>query len=129
MKEKVIDRRGFLKMGVKAGGSVLALSAIPIHLLAQEKRIEIVHLIIRHAVTPEPIRMFADLLSTIHLEEFRALRHKWLEMIEPSLVASSQHRLLYPRVTAALIDERRAAVTGSTAGSANQNRVAVDRGR
>jgi len=37
MKEKVIDRRGFLKMGVKAGGSVLALSAIPIHLLAQDK--------------------------------------------------------------------------------------------
>ena len=37
MKEKVIDRRGFLKMGVTAGGSVLALSAIPIHLLAQDK--------------------------------------------------------------------------------------------
>jgi hypothetical protein len=37
MKEKVIDRRGFLKMGVKAGGSVLALSAIPIHLLAQDQ--------------------------------------------------------------------------------------------
>jgi len=37
MKDKVIGRRGFLKMGVKAGGSVLALSAIPIHLLAQDK--------------------------------------------------------------------------------------------
>jgi hypothetical protein len=37
MKEKVIDRRGFLKMGVKAGGGVLALSAIPIHLMAQDK--------------------------------------------------------------------------------------------
>jgi len=37
MKEKVIDRRGFLKMGVKVGGSVLALSAIPIHLLAQDQ--------------------------------------------------------------------------------------------
>ncbi len=35
--EKVIDRRGFLKMGMKAGGSVLALSAIPIHLLAQDR--------------------------------------------------------------------------------------------
>ena len=37
MKEKVIDRRGFLRMGVKAGGSALALSAIPIHLLAQDQ--------------------------------------------------------------------------------------------
>ena len=37
MKEKVIDRRGFLKMGVKAGGGVLALSAIPIHVMAQDK--------------------------------------------------------------------------------------------
>jgi hypothetical protein len=35
MKEnKVIDRRGFLKMGMKAGGSMLALSAIPLQLLA-----------------------------------------------------------------------------------------------
>jgi hypothetical protein len=37
MSEKTIDRRGFLKMGLKAGGSVLALSAIPIHLQAQDK--------------------------------------------------------------------------------------------
>jgi hypothetical protein len=37
MKQKKIDRRGFLKMGVKAGGSALALSAIPVHLLAQDK--------------------------------------------------------------------------------------------
>jgi hypothetical protein len=35
MKENtVIDRRGFLKMGMKAGGGVLALSAIPLQLLA-----------------------------------------------------------------------------------------------
>jgi hypothetical protein len=34
--EKMIDRRGFLKMGMKASGSVLALSAIPIHLMAQD---------------------------------------------------------------------------------------------
>jgi hypothetical protein len=35
MKEdKVIDRRGFLKMGMKAGGGMLALSAIPLQLLA-----------------------------------------------------------------------------------------------
>ena len=33
-KDKTIGRRGFLKMGMKAGGSVLALSAIPIQLLA-----------------------------------------------------------------------------------------------
>lgn len=35
-KGKTIGRRGFLKMGVKAGGGVLALSAIPIQLLAQD---------------------------------------------------------------------------------------------
>jgi hypothetical protein len=35
MKEKkVIDRRGFLKIGMKAGGGMLALSAIPLQLLA-----------------------------------------------------------------------------------------------
>lgn len=32
-----IDRRNFLKMGVKAGGGMLALSAIPIQLIAQDK--------------------------------------------------------------------------------------------
>ena len=37
MSKKAIDRRRFLKMGLKAGGSVLALSAIPIHLQAQDK--------------------------------------------------------------------------------------------
>ncbi len=37
MSKKTIDRRGFLKMGLKAGGSALALSAIPIHLQAQDK--------------------------------------------------------------------------------------------
>jgi hypothetical protein len=36
-KDKVIDRRGFLKMGMKAGGGMLALSAIPLHLLADDK--------------------------------------------------------------------------------------------
>lgn len=36
-KDKMIARRDFLKMGMKAGGSVLALSAIPIHLLAQDQ--------------------------------------------------------------------------------------------
>ncbi len=35
-KQQKMDRRGFLKMGVTAGGSVLALSAIPIHLSAQD---------------------------------------------------------------------------------------------
>ena len=33
-KGKAIDRRGFLKMGLKAGGGMLALSAIPIQLMA-----------------------------------------------------------------------------------------------
>ena len=33
-KDKVIDRRGFLKMGVKAGGGMLAISTIPLQLLA-----------------------------------------------------------------------------------------------
>ena len=37
MKQQKIDRRSFLKMGVKAGGSALALSTIPIHLMAQDK--------------------------------------------------------------------------------------------
>ncbi len=36
-KDKVLDRRGFLKMGMKAGGSMLALTAIPIQLLADDK--------------------------------------------------------------------------------------------
>jgi hypothetical protein len=35
-KSHKIGRRGFLKLGVKAGGGVLALSAIPIQLLAQD---------------------------------------------------------------------------------------------
>ena len=34
--EKMINRRGFLKMGIKAGGGALALSAIPIQLMAQD---------------------------------------------------------------------------------------------
>lgn len=33
---KKIGRRGFLKLGVKAGGGALALSAIPLKLLAQD---------------------------------------------------------------------------------------------
>ena len=35
--DKKLGRRGFLKLGLKAGGGVLALSAIPIHLVAQDK--------------------------------------------------------------------------------------------
>jgi hypothetical protein len=35
--EKLINRRNFLKLGVKAGGGALALSAIPIQLLADEE--------------------------------------------------------------------------------------------
>ncbi len=34
---KMMDRRGFLKIGMKAGGGMLALSAIPIQLLADDK--------------------------------------------------------------------------------------------
>ena len=33
-KDKVMDRRGFLKMGMKASGGMLALSVIPTQLLA-----------------------------------------------------------------------------------------------
>lgn len=33
---KKFDRREFLKMSVKAGGGAIALTAIPIHLLAQD---------------------------------------------------------------------------------------------
>jgi hypothetical protein len=35
-KGKKIGRRGFLKLGMKAGGGALALSAIPLKLLAQD---------------------------------------------------------------------------------------------
>jgi len=35
--EKMIDRRSFLKLGLKAGSGALALSAIPITLLADEE--------------------------------------------------------------------------------------------
>lgn len=35
-KQSRLDRRQFLKFGVQAGGSVLALTAIPAHLVAQE---------------------------------------------------------------------------------------------
>jgi hypothetical protein len=35
-KEQKMGRRGFLKLGVKAGGGVLALSAIPIELVAED---------------------------------------------------------------------------------------------
>jgi hypothetical protein len=35
--DKLINRRNFLKMGVKAGGGALALSAIPIHLVAADE--------------------------------------------------------------------------------------------
>jgi hypothetical protein len=34
---KMINRRNFLKLGVKAGGGALALSAIPIQLLAADE--------------------------------------------------------------------------------------------
>jgi len=36
-REQTINRRNFLKMGLKAGGGALALSAIPIHLVAAEE--------------------------------------------------------------------------------------------
>jgi len=35
-KEQKIGRRSFLKLGMKAGGGMLALSAIPIQLVAQD---------------------------------------------------------------------------------------------
>ena len=35
--EKLINRRNFLKLGVTAGGSALALSAIPINLVAGDE--------------------------------------------------------------------------------------------
>jgi len=35
--EKLINRRNFLKLGVKAGGGALALSAIPVQLLAGDE--------------------------------------------------------------------------------------------
>lgn len=36
-KDKVMDRRGFLNIGVKAGGGMLALCTIPIQLMADDK--------------------------------------------------------------------------------------------
>jgi hypothetical protein len=35
-KSKTIDRRDFLKLSLKAGGSAIAISAIPVQLLAQD---------------------------------------------------------------------------------------------
>ena len=35
--ENLINRRNFLKLGVKAGGGAIALSAIPIHLAAADE--------------------------------------------------------------------------------------------
>jgi hypothetical protein len=35
--EKLINRRNFLKLGVKAGGGALALSAIPMQLIADDE--------------------------------------------------------------------------------------------
>lgn len=35
--QKLINRRNFLKLGVTAGGSALALSAIPINLIASDE--------------------------------------------------------------------------------------------
>lgn len=34
---KMMDRRGFLKIGMQAGGGMLALSAIPVQLLADDQ--------------------------------------------------------------------------------------------
>lgn len=36
-REQLINRRNFLKLGIKAGGGALALSAIPIQLVAAEE--------------------------------------------------------------------------------------------
>jgi hypothetical protein len=36
-RKQLINRRNFLKLGIKAGGSALALSAIPIQLVAAEE--------------------------------------------------------------------------------------------
>ena len=36
-REQLINRRNFLKMGIKAGGGALALSAIPVQLVAAEE--------------------------------------------------------------------------------------------
>ena len=36
-KQQTIDRRNFLKLGIKTGGGLLALSAIPLQLSAQDK--------------------------------------------------------------------------------------------
>ncbi len=38
-KEQRIGRRSFLKLGVQAGGGMLALSAIPIQLMAEEDKV------------------------------------------------------------------------------------------
>jgi len=37
MKNEMLNRRNFLKLGVKAGGGALALSAIPLHLVAADE--------------------------------------------------------------------------------------------
>ena len=53
------------------------------HLLVVHGRIQVVHLLVRAAVGPGAIRMFAHLVAAVELEALRALVDELLEVLEP----------------------------------------------
>lgn len=56
------------------------------YLLGIEQRIKIVHLIVFHSITTEPIRMDNGLVGAIHFEIFSDSIHKFFQMFKPGLI-------------------------------------------
>ena len=57
------------------------------HLLAVHERIEVVRLLVGHAVRPGALRMLGDLPRAVELEALRPLPHEFAQVREPWLVA------------------------------------------